>query len=250
MLGSVCFAEVRKVPYPEVKVRIGTAYSPDPAFATMRTAFAEAAARKDAEKLYGLVGPTFVWTVRGAVAERFDMGRTATDNFKVVFGFRADGKDIDGGVTNGPYWETLAEFAADATYYQVSQGGNLVCNPTAAEIADEDLFGRARKLIEIGDEGADWYFVATEVAVTKAPDEKAAPIARLAAVAVPVLRAHPSAREGQPAPPATHVEILLPSGRTGWISASAVRPLSSDRLCYARTPSGDWKIVAFDQSED
>jgi len=42
--------------------------------------------------------------------------------------------------------------------------------------------------------------------------------------------------------------VLLPSGRTGWVPVAAVRPLDADHLCYARTPSGDWKIAAIDQA--
>jgi hypothetical protein len=49
--------------------------------------------------------------------------------------------------------------------------------------------------------------------------------------------------------PPTHYEVLLPSGRTGWIAASAARPLLTDRLCYVRTSGGAWKIAIFDASE-
>jgi hypothetical protein len=69
-------------------------------------------------------------------------------------------------------------------------------------------------------------------------------------VAVPLLDVHPVPTDKEPARAATHVQILLPGGQTGWIPAAAARPLSSDRLCYAKTPSGDWKIAAFDQSGD
>jgi hypothetical protein len=49
--------------------------------------------------------------------------------------------------------------------------------------------------------------------------------------------------------PATHVEVLMPNGKSGWVPASAVRPWDSERLCYAKTPKGDWKISAYDQLE-
>ena len=47
----------------------------------------------------------------------------------------------------------------------------------------------------------------------------------------------------------THLQVLLPSGKTGWIPATAGLPLVTDRLCYAVTADGDWKIAAFDQAE-
>ncbi len=246
-VDSPSAAGVKNVAYPQVNVKVSEAYKPDAAFAKMQAALTEATAKKDTAGLFALIGPTFVWTVSGGLTDKFDMGRDASHNFKVLFGFRAAGKDTDGGVEDGPYWDVLAEFAADATYYQVAEAGNLVCGPIAAEIVDEQVFERARKKIET-DEGADWYFIMTEVAVTKAPGDTGPPIAKLASVAVPLLAVYPPATEGQPAPPATHVQILLPSGTIGWIPAAAARPLTSDRLCYAKTPSGNWKIVAFDQN--
>jgi hypothetical protein len=37
-------------------------------------------------------------------------------------------------------------------------------------------------------------------------------------------------------------------GGGAWVPVAAVRPLAADHLCYARTPSGDWKIAAIDQA--
>ena len=68
-------------------------------------------------------------------------------------------------------------------------------------------------------------------------------------VALPVLGWHPTAPEGQPVPAPTHLEVLLPSGKSGWVPIAALRPLYNHRLCYALTPQGHWKIVAFDQVE-
>src|SRR5438105_14777922 len=103
-LGSPAAAEVKKVPYPEVKVELAEAYTPDAAFENLRKAFGEAVAKKSAQTLFALVGPTFVWTAQGALSEQFDLGRDALHNFKVVFGFREAGKDADGGVADGPFW--------------------------------------------------------------------------------------------------------------------------------------------------
>ena len=68
-------------------------------------------------------------------------------------------------------------------------------------------------------------------------------------VALPLIGFYPPEKEGAPPPPPTHFEVLLPSGRTGWVPVAAVRPLETDHLCYARTPAGEWKIAAFDQAE-
>lgn len=246
--GSLAAAAVKKVAYPEVAVKIDAAYKPDAAFEKMRAAFADAVTKKDVQALSLLVAPTFMWTIGGQPADEMDLGRDAVHNFKVVFGFRALGKDADGGVDDGPYWDALAAFAGDPTYYAATDSGNLICGPIAADVADDDLFEQARKKIETGDEGADWYFTLANTDVTKSPSDTAV-IAKINSAALPMLSFYPTAQQGQPAPQPTHIEVLLPSGKSGWIAADALRPLFTTRLCYAKTPSGDWKIAAIDQTD-
>jgi hypothetical protein len=242
-------AAVKKAPYPQVSVELAERFVPDAAFERMRAALTQAVERKDAQALFGLVGPTFVWTLQGGAIEDFDMGRDALHNFKVVFGFREKDKDADGGVQDGPYWETLAGFAADGTFYKAPDAGNLVCGPMLAGLKDDKVFDQARKKIETAQETADWYFTLAETSVAKAPGDTGPPVAKLSTVALPILQVHPPTSEGQTPAAATHLEVLLPSGKTGWIKVGEARPLYSDRLCYARTPQGDWKIAAFDQNE-
>jgi hypothetical protein len=247
-LAMSAASAVKQVSYSEVKVETAEAYAPDAAFETMRKALLEAIARKDAAAVFSMVGPTFVWTVDGGPTEQFDMGRTALDNFKVVFGFRVFGKDSDGGVENGPYWDALAGFLNDATFYRPPDAGNLVCGPKAADVANPEAYERAQQKIG-ADDTTEWYFTLAPTSVAKSPGDAGAPIAKVDKVALPVLDVYPPSKEGQPPAQPTHLQVLLPSGKTGWIAASAARSLVSDRLCYAKTPSGDWKIAAYDQSE-
>jgi hypothetical protein len=241
-------AAVKKTAYPEVKVTLDKPYKPDAAFEKMHAAFLDAIKRKDLQALTALVAPTFLWTVGDTPADELDLGRDAIHNFKVAFGFRGLGKDADGGVDNGPYWDVLASFTDDATYYAATDAGNLVCGPISAEVADDRIFEQARKKIETANEAAEWYFTLAETAVTKAPGDTGAPVAKVGLVALPLLSFYPPEKEGAPPPAPTHFEVLLPSGRTGWVPVTAVRPLSADHLCYAHTPSGDWKIAAIDQA--
>lgn len=248
--ASAATAGVKKVSYPEVKVTVSDSYTPDAAFLSMRTAFAEAVARKDVAALSALVAPTFLWTIGGQPADALDLGRDAVHNFKVVFGFRALGKDGDGGVDGGPFWDALAAFAGDASYYVATNSGNLICGPIAADLADEDVFKSARHKIETGDDGADWYFTIGNTDVMKAPGDTGNPIAKIGTVALPSLSVYPPAQQGQPAPQPTDIEVLLPSGKSGWIPVAAVRPLYTDHLCYAKTVNGDWRLAAVDQSAE
>ncbi|HXW27072.1 MAG TPA: hypothetical protein VEK73_20175 [Xanthobacteraceae bacterium] len=249
LLALPASAAVKKVPYPEVKVEVAAAFKPDAAFEAMRKRFSDAVAKQDAQALFALVGPTFVWTLQGGPTNLYDMGRDAMHNFKVVFGFRPQGASADGPVENGPFWDALAAFASDGSYYQDAEAGNLVCGPITASLADDKVLEDARKKIESGEETSEWYFTLAPVAVAKAPNDAGPPVAKVGTVAMPALSVYPPAQEGKPPPLTTHVEVLLPTGKTGWVPANIVRPLDSDRLCYAKTASGEWKIVAYDQLE-
>lgn len=237
---------LKKAPYPEVKVELAEAFTPDAEFTKMRQALAAAVSTKNAEALFALVGPTFVWTVEGGSNSEFDMGRGPLDNFKVLFGFRAAGAAADGNVPNGPFWDALAGFAADESFYKVPDAGNLVCGPSGASLVSEQAFDQARAKIETDDEPALWYFTVEPTVATSKPDDKATQVAKLGTVALPVVGVHPPEDEAR----ATHVDVLLPNGKTGWVSAKSLRPLVSNRLCYAKTPQGEWKIAAFDQNEE
>ena len=239
-------AAIKKVPYQEVKIELAETFKPDAAFETMRKKLSDAVAKKDAQALFELVGPTFVWTFQGGATDQFDMGRDALHNFKVTFGFRPPGADADGPVDNGPFWDLLAGFANDSTYYQDTQAGNLVCGPITANAVDDNVLEQARKKVEVGEETADWYFTLAPTSVAKAPNDTGPPVAKVGLVALPALSLFPAPEEGKPAA-ATHVEVLLPNGKTGWVPAGAVRLYDSEHLCYAKTANGDWKIAAYDQ---
>lgn len=249
-LASGASAELKKVPYAPVKVELAEAYRPDAAFEKMRKAFLDATHNKDTAALSALVAPGFVWNSEGVLAADFDTGRGPLHNFKVLFGFRDFGKNADGGVDGGPFWDTLSTFAEDDSYYKLDQGSGLVCGPMAATVDDENALAQARKKIDTADDEADWYFVLRETKVNKDPSDKGLPVGSLNAQAFPVLSTFPPEREGQPEPVATHYEVLLPSGKSGWIPVAAARPLDANRLCYALTARGDWTIGLYDALPD
>jgi hypothetical protein len=231
-----------------VKITLTSPYQPTAAFQTMWTALKKAVAAKDTQAVVALVGPMFIWTSQGTIIDQLDPGRDAVHNFKVVFGFRAAGKDQDGGVENGPYWEMLAGFLEDATFYKLSELTSEVCGPMQADLVDEDVYDAAQKKIGNGEDAGDWYFVAAETPVAKAPNDNGPAVTKINRIAVPMLGTFPPAKQGQPDPVATHAEILLPSGKTGWVPIAALRPFDHDRLCFAQSADGHWKIVGYDES--
>jgi hypothetical protein len=236
-------AEVR-VTYPQVRVELGATHTPDAAFEKFRKQFMSAVDSKDLNALSALVAPGFVWLTNSALASDYDPGRDAQHTFRVVFGFRAVGNSADGDVEGGPFWSILKGFADDDSFNQISDSGNLVCSPNTASAVNTEVYERAAGRVEEAFEGAQWVFLLRTTSVTKAPDDTGTPIGKIGIEAVPVISSYP-----EKADVATHFEILLPSGRRGWIPANAARPMQGDRLCYVLTPSGDWKIGIYDAAE-
>jgi hypothetical protein len=238
-LNTASLAEVKQGPYTAVKVRTAQAFSPDQAFTRMQSAFAEAVAAKDEAALLALVGPTFLWMSSGDLNDQFDFGRGPLDNFKALFGF-------NGTAAGGPLWDVLATFAADKAFYVATE--TLVCGPTSAVVVDEDEFNDARKKIG-ADASVEWYYTLSDTTVNGRPNGMGATVGHVNQLALPVLGVFPAAKEGQPKPTATHLQVLLPSGKSGWIPIAGALPLVTDRLCYAMTADGEWKLAAYDQAD-
>ena len=244
--NSASQAEVKQVPYPLVRVKLAPAFSPDDAFVKMQTALAAAVAAKDPQALFSLVGPTFLWMSRGELNDQFDFGSAPLDNFKALFGFSQSGKNSGSAAAEGPLWDVLATFAADKAFYIAT--GTLVCGPSSAVPADEDDFNSAKRKIG-ADASIEWYYTLADTPATSSPVDTGPAVGHVNQGAVPVLNVFPPPTTGQPKAPLTHLQVLLPSGKAGWIPVAAALPLQTDRLCYAVTADGDWKIAAFDQAE-
>ncbi len=250
LLAPAPAAAVKKVPYPEVKVSVTPAFKGDPGLDALRKSLAEAVAKKDMAALSALVAPKFLWTSGGEPAEDFDGARDALHNFKIAFGFREAGKTADGPTEIGPQWNLLALFAADESLGQ-DPGSPMVCGPITAKAVDEKILEQAIEKVDEEDESSEWVYFAEEVTLTGSPTGGSS-VGKFANTALPVVSIYPVPQEpkppAEPKPP-THIELLLPSGKTGWAPVDKMRPLVIDRLCYAKVASGEWKIAGLDQSE-
>lgn len=239
---------IKKVPYPEVKVRAPVAFKGDAAFEAMRKALADAAAKKNLAALSALVAANFAWTSAGEPNEQADKSRDGLHNFKVAFGFRPAGKTVDGPTEGGPQWDLLAEIAAATEFAQAPNAPNTACAPSVAA-PDQKAFEQASQRIEEREQSTEWVYALGEVTLTSTR-AGGAPVGKVTSVALPVVSTFPVARPDQQAPsPPTHLELLLPSGKTGWVAVDAVRSLNADQLCFAKQPNGEWKISRYDQSE-
>jgi hypothetical protein len=243
---------LKKVPYAEVPVTALPAFPGDPALSEMRKQLSAAVAAKDLEAVVKFVSPDFDWKAGEATVDDFDAKRGAVHNFKVALGFRAVGRDADGATDIGPQWNLLAYFANDEVLTQ-EKGSPLVCGSSIAKVADLGALDEAFSRIDEDDDLSEWVYSIKDLELTANPTGGAA-AAKVKNVALPIVGLHPAPPSGdakggdaKPAAP-THFELLLPSGKTGWVPVANVRPLFVDRLCFAKA-GDDWKIALYDQAE-
>lgn len=238
-------AALKKIPYPEVKVQAPAPFKPDPALDAMRKQFADAVRAKDTKALFALVSPEFTWTADGEPAEQSDAKRDALHNFKVAFGFRPYGKDEDGN-SNDAFWVLLDDAASDPALTPHGDNPEAACGPVVAEVVDEEAREHATEAIAGEGEGVEWVYTLREIALTQNPTGGGT-VAKVSNVALPVVSKYPPAKPGENLPTSFY-EVLLPSGKTGWIDADGVDPLGIDRLCYGKDKSGAWKIIGYEQN--
>jgi hypothetical protein len=237
---------IKKVPYPEVAVRVLPPFKGDAGLAELRKKFAAAVAAQDLAAATALVAPNFRWTTGGATADEFDAKRDAVHNFKVAFGFRGVGRDTDGPTDIGPQWGLLEFFAKDETLTQEA-GSPLVCGSALAKVTDSANLEVAINRVDEGNDLSEWVYMIEDTALTSAP-AGGTTVARARNAAMPIVSVHPAPVEGKPKPAPTHFELLLPSGRTGWAPVKDLHPLFVDRVCFAKSGE-DWRIALYDQAD-
>jgi hypothetical protein len=237
-------AALKKTSYPEVRVELRAEVEPESALAAMLKRFADAVERRDAGALYPLVGPTFFWTLNGEPSKEFESGRDALHNFKVAFGFRRPGARSDSRDPHEQLWETLEDFSGAALYRMNS---DILCAPASGEPESEEAMDKALSLLEGPGENSEWVYSLEPITLTERPDGGAT-IAAAPKLALPIIATNPPTKPLGNNPLPTHYQLLLPSGKTGWVDVDAVQPLAVDKLCYGKDPGGAWKIVGYDQN--
>jgi hypothetical protein len=246
-LSSTPALAIKRVPYPEVAMRPLPAFPGDPALDTMREKFAAAVAAKNVAAVAALVAPDFAWRFGERPADEFDPARDGVHNFKVAFGFRAAGRNADGPTEIGAQWDLLDHLATDPVLTQEA-GSPLVCGTATAKLIDVKTLDQASRRVDEPDDPAEWVYARSELTLTERPSGGAA-VATVKDLALPIAGAHPPAKPGEaPGVPYTHVELLLPSGRSGWAPIGKLRPVFADRLCFAQFGK-EWRIAAYAQAE-
>ena len=240
-------AALKRTPYPEVRVALPAEAKAEPALDAMLKQLADAIKRRNAGLLFELVGPTFFWNSNGDTSEQFDRSRDALHNFKVAFGFRRHGENTDSNKPENQLWEALEDATASPPLYAMDGNPSVLCGPLTAEPLDANAMDQALERIENGDEDSEWVYSLAELTLTERPSNGAT-VETTANLAMPIVATHPPTQRLGNNPIPTHYQLLLPSGKTGWVDVQAVDPLAVDKLCYGKDPDGNWKIVGYDQN--
>jgi hypothetical protein len=238
---------IKRVPYPQVAMRPLPAFAGDPAFDAMRRKLAAAVAEKNLAAVATLVAPTFVWRFGDRPASEHDPARDGADNFKVAFGFRAAGRHADGPTDIGPQWDLLGYLANDTVLTQ-EPDSPLVCGTATAKVVDIKTLDQASLRLDEPDDPTEWVYASSDLPLTERPGGGPT-VATVKNLALPIANAHPPAKPGEPpSAPYTHVELLLPNGRSGWAPIGKLRPVFADRLCFAQFGK-EWRIAVYEQAE-
>jgi hypothetical protein len=215
-------------PYKPVAVKFAPPFS-DPSLDTFRKEVAAVAQRKDRAALARMVvAKGFFWeTEEGKGA---DAKKSSIDNLVAALGL--DAKDGSG-------WAALAETVGEGNAAADPQAKGLACAPAPPELNEKDF----EALIKATQTDAgEWsYPPAAGVEVRAAPQAAAPVVEKLGVHLVRVMVDDSPANAVQGAS-ADWARIVAPSGKVGYVAASAINNLVEDQICYLKDASG-WKIT-------
>src|ERR1043166_4859127 len=218
-------AAAKQQPYTPIAVAEPKPFA-DADLAAFRKELAAVAGRKDRAALAKMVvDKDFFWMKeKGDGANKKKSG---IDNLAQAANLAA--KDGSG-------WQTLGDIAAADTAVPFADRKGVVCAPGGPQFdgAALDKLAQSTKT-EMG----DWAYPASNgVEVRESAGANAPVVDKLGMNLVRVMQSKgPSANRD-------FIQVVAPSGKVGFVSAEAVRPLSADQLCYSKD-GGAWKIVGY-----
>ncbi|HVY58646.1 MAG TPA: hypothetical protein VHA77_12415 [Xanthobacteraceae bacterium] len=215
-------------PYKPVAVRPPAPLN-DPSLEAFRKQLAGVAERKDRAALARLIVPQgFFWLRENGDAA--DKRKSGIDNLAKAIGL--DSADAGG-------WDMLQSYTSDPTGGPLPDHQGVICapaDPSFDENALEQLVQATQTDI------SEWgYPMSPGVEVRGAPQPNAPVIDKLGMNFVRVVPADvPENADQQQA----LLQIVTPSGKTGYVPMESIAPLGSDQLCYVKDGSG-WKIGGY-----
>ena len=202
----------------------------DPSFEIFRHKLGEAAIRKDLAGLAKLViAQGFFW--KSEKGEKANKNKPGIDNLAAAVQLNAP---------DGAGWDQLVSYAFDPTAAGVASIKDVICSP-ADPVFNEQEFENLLKATQTHAE--DWgYPLLNGIDVRSGRLANAPVIEKLGLHFVRVLNEENAVNAPSNQPPT--LEIVAPSGKTGYISAFMLAPLGNDQLCYRKDADG-WKISGY-----
>ena len=214
----------RPAPYKPVTVTVPRALN-DAALEALRKQLGEVSQHKDWAGLAKLVvGQGFFWI--GEKGDRADKRKSGVDNLAATLGLK--NKD-------GAGWDMLASFADDPTGAPPPERKDAICAP-----ADPTFDGKAfnELLAATKTDAGEWgYPVSADIEVRATPQANAPVIEKPGSVFVRIIN------EGAANVP-THLRVITPLGKAGFVPVDSIAPIGNDQLCYVKDADA-WKIGGY-----
>ena len=202
----------------------------DPAFEAFRRQLGEIAVKKDRAGLARIVvAQGFFW--KGEKGEKADKNKSGMDNLAAAIQLNA--KDDSG-------WDQLASYAFDPTAAPIATIKDVICSP-ADPVFNDNEFEALLKATQTDLE--EWgYPLLSGIEVRQTRLSSAPVIETLGLHFIRVLVDESVANVGPNQLPT--LQVVTPTGKTGFIPAFALAPLGNDQLCY-RKDGESWKITGY-----
>ena len=216
-------------PYQPVATTLPTTVN-DPAFEAFRKQLGEIAVKKDKAGLARMVvAQGFFW--KGEKGERADKNKSGMDNLTAAVQLNA--KDNSG-------WDQLATYAFDPTAAPVTSIKDVICSPADAVFDDKEMENLLKATQTDLEEWGYPLIAGIEVRATRLIN--APVIETLGLHFIRVLVDESAVNVGPNQLPL--LQIVTPTGKTGFIPEFALAALGNDQLCYRKDADG-WKITGY-----
>lgn len=217
-------------PYKPISVKPPKAVS-DAGFEAFRKKLADVVGSKDKEALKGLIAAK-VFHLDSEGNDKADKDKAGVDYFSELL-------DLDGDEMFG--WDALAGAARDPTADPLDGHEGVICGP-GAPTYDEKAFDAL--VDSSGTDEFEWAYTAKPLEVRSSDKPNAPVLEKVGAILLRILPAQSEDNGDSPSAQSDMIPVVVPSGKTGYVSGSALKPLSSDQLCYGKE-DGNWKIVGY-----
>jgi hypothetical protein len=216
-------------PYTPVAVKLLPEFN-DAGLAALRTELAAVAnGRIYAELARPVVVHGLFW--ERDFANAFNPRRPSVDNLAAAL--RLEHRD-------GAGWRTLAALAAEAGAVPLESRPGIVCAPGPPTF---DGIAFDRLIDTTFTDPPDWAYPRVETLVREKPRTNAVMVERLGLHFVRVLPFEGA--DGEAPSRAQWAQVVVPSGKTGFVAPGTLMRLNAERLCYGKDATGRWRIAGY-----